>query len=85
MKTSNKIITGFFLFVFILPLFLLMAFKSKIRNGDFVIVKNEMDNQYAHSGSLQPYKVIRIEGPAMESIFSCTIYPATAATYDYTS
>ncbi len=61
MNTSNKILTGFLIVIFLFPVFILLSFDSKIRKGQFTVVKNE---QYIsadfRSGNFKPYKVVKL-------------------------
>jgi hypothetical protein len=82
MKTSNKVLTGFFIIIFLIPVFILLSFNSKIRKGEFTVVKNENGSK-GRGGSIAAHKVIKITGPGKENVFSCTIIPADSASYTY--
>lgn len=64
MKTSNKILLGFFILVFLTPVFVLMSFKSKIKNNEFKVVKGgPYYSSSFHSGTFRSYKVIKVVAP----------------------
>ena len=61
MNTSNKILTGFLLLVFLVPVFVLLSFKSKVRSGQFTVVKNEQyKSANFREGDFQSYKVVKL-------------------------
>ena len=63
MNTSNKILAGFFLIVFLVPVMMVMAFKGKIRRNEYKIVNREsFENGNWKTGKLQPAKVIKLIG-----------------------
>lgn len=63
MNKSNKILIGFFLIVFLIPVLMVMAFKSKIRNGDYVIVnRDEFSRGHWNTGRLKAPRVIKLSG-----------------------
>lgn len=85
MKTSNKILLGFFTLIFLTPVFVLMTFKSIVKNGHFTVVKNNPyigDNQ--RSGFLKPYKVMRIAAPE-GTLFKCDLQFSDSAFYSYSN
>lgn len=64
MKTSNKILLGFLIVVFLVPVYVLMSFKSKIKNNEFKVVKGgPYNNSSDHSGTFKSYKVIKLVAP----------------------
>ncbi|HKZ67723.1 MAG TPA: hypothetical protein VJ111_15260 [Chitinophagaceae bacterium] len=84
MKTSNKILAGFLIFIFIVPLFILTSFNSKIKKGRFTIAKREIyEGVDFRSGTIKPYQIIKIVGPGVPGTFSCNLIPAAAARYSY--
>lgn len=86
MKTSNKILAGFLIVIFLIPVFILMSFNSKIKKGRFTVVKNQNNWSNGHKASISPYKVVKITGPAIPGVLSCNIIPADSASYeDYNS
>jgi hypothetical protein len=64
MKTSNKILLGFFILIFLIPPFLLMSFNNKIKNGRYQVVKHEGQGSNFRSGNFKPYKVIKFMSPS---------------------
>lgn len=84
MKTSNKILAGFIIVIFLVPVFILMSFNSKIKKGQFTVVKREIyEGGNSRSGKIKPYQVIKIVGPGFPGAFSCNLIPAEAASYSY--
>lgn len=82
MKTSNKILAGFFILIFLIPVFVLMSFNSRIKKGQFTVV-NQKDNwSNGHKAPLLPYKIVKITGPAIPGVFTCNIIPADSASYE---
>jgi hypothetical protein len=87
MNTSNKILVGFIIVIFLIPVFILMSFNSKIKKGQFTIVKNGIyEGSNSRSGTIKPYQVVKIVGPSgFPGIFSCNLIPDKAASYSYQS
>lgn len=84
MKTSNKILAGFLIVIFLIPVFILMSFNSKIKKGQFTVVKREIyEGTNSRSGTIKPYQVIKIVGPGFQGAFSCNLIPAESASYSY--
>ncbi len=84
MKTSNKILAGFFIVIFLIPVFILMSFNSKIKKGQFTVVKREIyEGANSRSGTIKPYQVIKIVGPGFPGTFSCNLIAAESASYSY--
>lgn len=64
MKTSNKILLGLFIIVFLIPVFIIMSFRSMIKKGQFTVIKDQpYMNDNLRSGNLKPYKVIKLVAP----------------------
>lgn len=83
MNTSNKILTGFFLLIFLVPVFVLLSFKSKIRSGQFTAVKNDQYiSENFRSGNFQPYKVVKLVGPAGRAL-KCNLQYSDSLYYSY--
>lgn len=83
MKTSNKILAGFFIVVFLVPVFMLMSFNRQIKKGQFTVVKQEMyEGADFRSGTFKPYKVIKIVGPAGRSM-KCNLQYSDSLYYSY--
>jgi hypothetical protein len=83
MNTSNKILTGFFLLVFLVPVFVLLSFRSKIRSGQFTVVKNEQFiSENFRSGNFQPYKVIKLVSPEGKAL-KCNLQYSDSLYYSY--
>lgn len=84
MKTSNKILVGFIIVIFLIPVFILMSFNSKIKKGRFTVVNREIyEGADSRSGTIKPYQVVKIVGPGFPGAFSCNLIPAEAASYSY--
>ncbi len=83
MRTSNKILLGFFATAFLIPLFILMSFRSMIKKGQFVAMKDEQYNGGNHrSGFLKPYKVIKLVSSGGR-LLKCNLQYSDSAYYDY--
>jgi len=85
MKTSNKILLGFFMLIFAAPVLLFMGFRSKIKKGEFTVTRTDANGQFTRKGAIKPYKVVKVAGPFMPEVFSCYIIPAGTASYAYTN
>ncbi len=83
MKTSNKILTAFIAIIFLVPFFLLLSFSSKVKNGQYTVVKNEFGGSNSHQGSITAYNVVKIIGPGQPGVFTCKIIPSDSASYKY--
>lgn len=63
MKTSSKILTGFFIIVFLVPLAMFMSFKSKIKKGQYTLVRNDsFESINSRKGDLGSFKVVKLVG-----------------------
>lgn len=83
MKTSNKILTGFLVLIFLVPLLVLLSFKSKIRNGEFTTVNSQaFHSPYSRNGSFNPYKTVKVIGQAGNE-FTVNIHRADTMSYNY--
>ena len=83
MNTSNKILTGFLLLVFLVPVFVLLSFKSKVRSGQFTVVKNEQyKSANFREGNFQPYKVIKLISPEGRAL-KCNLQYSDSLYYSY--
>lgn len=83
MNTSNKILTGFLLLVFLVPVFVLLSFKSKIRNGHFTVVKNEQyKSANFREGNFKAYRVIKLVSPEGRSL-KCNLQYSDSLYYSY--
>lgn len=83
MKTSNKILAGFFIVIFLVPIFMLMSFNSKIKKGQFTVVKQEIyEGADFRSGSFGAYKVVKIMAPSGR-ILKCNLQYADSLYYSY--
>lgn len=84
MNTSNKILTGFLIVILLVPVFILLSFNSKIKSGQFTVVKNE---QYMgadfRSGNFKPYKVVRLVAPSGRAL-KCNLQYSDSLYYSYT-
>jgi hypothetical protein len=69
MKTSNKILIGLLVFIFTVPLLLAYSLKSKVAKGEYTIEsKNKGKDKLWRSGSIQPFKVVKVVGPHPENL-----------------
>ena len=83
MNTSNKILTGFLLVIFLLPVFVFLSFKSKIRGGHFTVVKNEQHiSENFRSGNFKAYKVVKLVSPAGRAL-KCNLQYSDSLYYSY--
>jgi len=83
MNTSNKILTGFLLVIFLVPVFVLLSFKSKIRSGQFTVVKNEQYiSENFRSGNFKAYKVVKLVSPAGRAL-KCNLQYSDSLYYSY--
>lgn len=83
MNTSNKILTGFLLFVFLVPVFILLSFKSKIRGGQFTVVKNDQYiSENFRSGNFKAYKVVKLVAPPGR-VLKCNLQYSDSLYYSY--
>ena len=63
MKTSSKILTGFFIIVFLVPVAMFMAFKRKIDKGQYTLVRNDsFQSMNSRKGDIASFKVIKLVG-----------------------
>jgi hypothetical protein len=83
MKTSSKILTGFFIIVFLVPIAMFMAFKSKIKNGKYTLVRNDsFQSINSRKGDLASFKVIKLVG-AKGNNLKVNLSVANTARYKY--
>lgn len=83
MNTSNKILAGFFIVVFLVPVFIFMSFNSKIKKGEYKVVKNERyENPNFRSGTFKPYKVVKLISPP-GMVLHCKLEYADSLYYNY--
>jgi hypothetical protein len=83
MNTSNKILAGFILLVFLVPVFVLLSFKSKVRSGQFTEVKNEQyKSANFRDGNFQPYKVVKLISPEGRAL-KCNLQYSDSLYYSY--
>jgi len=85
MKTSNKVLLSFIILVVATPFFLFMGFRNKINKGAFTVIKSHDTNLNYISGPIKPFNVLKVVGPGVGNVFTCTIISAKSATYDYTT
>lgn len=64
MRTSNKILLGFLIIIFLIPALLLMSFNNKIKNGRYTVESQEGQGSNFRSGNFKPYKVVKFIAPA---------------------
>jgi hypothetical protein len=83
MNTSNKILTGFFIVIFLVPVFILLSFNSKIKGGQFTVVKNEQPvGANFRSGNFKPYKVVKLVAPPGRAL-KCNLQYSDSLYYSY--
>ena len=83
MKTSNKILAGFFIVVFLVPVFMLMSFNSKIKKAQFTVVKHEIyEGADFRSGNFKSYKVVKIVAPSGR-VMKCNLQYSDSLYYSY--
>ena len=83
MNTSNKILAGFFTIVFLVPVFMLIGFSKKIKNGQFMVVKRESyEDANFRSGSFNSYKVIKLIAPPGRAL-KCNFQYSDSMYYSY--
>ena len=81
MKTSNKLLAAFFLIVFAVPFIILVGFRKSIKEQEPTF--EPFNNKFIHRGEIKSYKIIKIIGPGVPEVFSCTIVPSDSAFYSY--
>ncbi|MGF7232043.1 hypothetical protein [Arachidicoccus sp.] len=80
MKTSNKLLIGFLIFMLTVPLFFLSALKTKVKRGEFAMESNYL----TITGQLGDYKVIKIDGLSKSpEALSCHIQSSISRKYEY--
>ena len=83
MNTSNKILTGFLIVIFLVPVFILLSFNSKIKSGQFTVIKNEQSiGANFRSGNFKPYKVVKLVSPPGRAL-KCNLQYADSLYYSY--
>jgi hypothetical protein len=83
MNTSNKILTGFLLLIFLVPVLVLLSFRSMIRSGQFTVVKNEQyKSANFREGNFQPYKVVKLVSPEGRAL-KCNLQYSDSLYYSY--
>jgi hypothetical protein len=81
MKTSNKILSLFLLFILLVPILSLMALSSKIKDGEYTVVKLNEGRSGVHQGTFANFKTIKIVAPS--PIMSCQIVASDTSFYSY--
>lgn len=83
MNTSNKILTGFFIVIFLVPFFMLLSFKNKIKGGQFTVVKNDQYmSENFRSGNFKAYKVVKLVAPPGRAL-KCNLQYSDSLYYSY--
>lgn len=85
MKTSNKILIALLITIFTVPLLLAYSLKSKMKKGEYTIVKrdNKRRDEHRRSGSFTAFKVVKVVAPR-PGFLTCHINPSNAAmSYEY--
>jgi hypothetical protein len=83
MNTSNKILIGFLIVIFLVPVFMLLSFNSKIKSGQFTVVKNEQPvGADFRSGNFKPYKVVKLVAPPGRAL-KCDLQYSDSLYYSY--
>jgi hypothetical protein len=85
MKTSNQILLGFLIIVFLIPVVVVMSFKSKISNNEFVVVKDGfyLGDNY-RSGSLKPYQTVKLVAPKGK-LLKCYLEYSDSMSFSYSN
>ena len=83
MNTSNKILSAFFLIVFLVPGLMLMAFKSKIRKDQYTLITRNGFGENSRSGKFGSAKVVKIEGLAGTSAMNVNLSYSDTISYRY--
>jgi hypothetical protein len=89
MMTSNKILIGFCILVFLLPAFMFMSLNGKIKKGEFVEQTVEeyykMKNSFKRGMELsKPIKAVKIISP-VSKVLNCTIHYSEKPGYSYSN
>ncbi len=79
MRTSNRILFTLLVVIFSTPLFLFMAFKTMIKNGEYTTVENNPGNYQTRSFS-NDLKVLKLVGPDNQ-VLTCNLIPADTSSY----
>lgn len=83
MKTSNKILTGFLVVIFIIPFLAASVLKKKIEKGEYKVVKTENRNALnVISGPLDTVRVLDIAA-SDPGLLHCKLIPADSMKYSY--
>jgi hypothetical protein len=87
MITSNKILIGFFTLVFLLPVFMFMTLKGKIKKGEFVEQTVEeyyqLKNNFKRELDLsKPIRAVKIISP-VSKVLNCTLQYNEKPGYSY--
>lgn len=83
MNTSNKILAGFFLLVFLVPAMMVMAFKSKIRKDEYKMVSRDWyHNGNWKTGKLESAKIVKLVG-IPGNVLKVNLSYADTASYNY--
>lgn len=85
MKTSNKLLTGLLIAVFIIPIGMVMAFNQMIKKGDYKVVHNK---NYTKTGKTGDYSAVKISVPAFKNtdsrkVLICHLHSAREGHYTF--
>ncbi|MDE1190653.1 MAG: hypothetical protein PW786_00685 [Arachidicoccus sp.] len=82
MKTSNKLLLGFLIVVFLVPLFTSFALRSVVKQGKYTIGLYPSEESF-QQGSIGNYKAVKIiNHPFPDGYdFICTIHPSSSGKY----
>ncbi|MEO6930859.1 MAG: hypothetical protein ABI151_04465 [Chitinophagaceae bacterium] len=84
MKTSNIILLGLVITIFTVPLLVIASLNSKIKNKEFILVKNNdaTEKPIIREGTLQPFHVVKLVAPNADYL-ECHVKAADTASFNY--
>lgn len=83
MKTSNKILLCLVVIIFTVPFLLAASLKSKMKKGEYTVVKNENTRSgNTHSGSFTAFKVVKVVAPGPDFLI-CHLKLSDNMNYKY--
>ncbi|ANI89153.1 hypothetical protein A9P82_07530 [Arachidicoccus ginsenosidimutans] len=82
MKTSNKLLLGFLIVVFLVPLFTSFALRSVVKQGKYTIGLYPSEESF-QQGAIGKYKAVKIINHPFPggNDFICTIHPSPSGKY----
>jgi hypothetical protein len=83
MKTSNKILSGLIIVIFVVPFLLAATLKSKMKKGIYTVEKNYApDKGGTRSGTFTAFKVVKVIAPRPE-LLTCNLKQSDKMSFDY--